>query len=863
MLESIANLRSDPLAFQWLSKSDTSSTNAVFVDVDYPQLIEQKSQMISMTPELCEIVAPTKISDDGKDVYYSSEKYYAVGCDLSDTRKLESVLATILDLSQALILCTAEVSMTYMPVDAADNLIKWASGIGDGESIFVFQEAANWQENKVQFCLLEQYLPGGEDHPFASKMLSHFESLKTPLRNILHYPQLRDLEQRFHQLGWSQVKARTLWEIYCDKDFVTREDSSRLNQKEAFDEWEELVLFASHYFLLVASTRPISKQDRAGSGDQHVEPLDSALDVLITTATAPDVKIDPKRRFGAIIPYNNGFAHHGGLDSRTRSATVDKYVFYPTESVGANQSGWNELPDPPESLQRQMPRARMCHTITSLSEHCLLVGGRTSPTDILLDCWTFSDGGWMETNPLPFALFRHSAAHVQVVQSGQKQDAVLIYGGKLSATAVSNTWLLWQKHTGWTRLPVVGAKPTARFGACFTSTESGQGVLLGGMDEDGTILQDHYEWSIVADEQGFHVLCHNFRIADPHIGPARFIDRFGAVLNSSRLGLLLIGGVSHEIIPRDYEILKLILQETEDGTRVYKAKAVTVDVALARPLLIGHDVLARYDEVFIVGGGAVCFSFGTFWNTALMRVSPNVREQTIFIKKLTTPPATSSKTTEVPLQLHGHAMQTYAVKRSTVKNADDFAAIVGQGRPLILEGLDLGACVSNWQSLDHVEARVGADREVVVHESSHAQMVFQTKNFSYVRKPFGIFLEEAGNGSMQYLRSLASNNPARKAANFGDDFPRLASDFHLPEALESVKNQAHSSVLRISGPVNMWLHYDVRSALHLFRLRTRLIFLSGDGKCAVSDSEQQDRPPFPALGRVTSLFPGREFHIRY
>ncbi|KAL8769475.1 MAG: hypothetical protein Q9209_004536 [Squamulea sp. 1 TL-2023] len=88
-------------------------------------------------------------------------------------------------------------------------------------------------------------------------------------------------------------------------------------------------------------------------------------------------------------------------------------------------------------------------------------------------------------------------------------------------------------------------------------------------------------------------------------------------------------------------------------------------------------------------------------------------------------------------------------------------------------------------------------------------MNFQTKNFQYVKKPFGEFLQEACDGSPQYLRSLNSEKPVEEPARFYDDFPGLQEQFRLPQQLETVVRNEHSSPLRISGPVNMWLHYDI------------------------------------------------------
>lgn len=100
-------------------------------------------------------------------------------------------------------------------------------------------------------------------------------------------------------------------------------------------------------------------------------------------------------------------------------------------------------------------------------------------------------------------------------------------------------------------------------------------------------------------------------------------------------------------------------------------------------------------------------------------------------------------------------------------------------------------------------------------------MNFQNKNFQYSTKPFGDFVDQITAGSMQYLRSLAVDKPSERPANLAMDFPELAFDFKLPPSLQTVTQNAHSSPLRISGPVTMWLHYDVRCTA-CFELNSQL-----------------------------------------
>jgi tRNA wybutosine-synthesizing protein 4 len=92
-------------------------------------------------------------------------------------------------------------------------------------------------------------------------------------------------------------------------------------------------------------------------------------------------------------------------------------------------------------------------------------------------------------------------------------------------------------------------------------------------------------------------------------------------------------------------------------------------------------------------------------------------------------------------------------------------------------------------------------------------MNFQTKNFAYTTKSFGDFIDQVDTGGKLYLRSLSAERPTELPADIARDFATVANDFQLPPELALVKENAHSCPLRISGPVIMWLHYDVRSDL--------------------------------------------------
>lgn len=89
-------------------------------------------------------------------------------------------------------------------------------------------------------------------------------------------------------------------------------------------------------------------------------------------------------------------------------------------------------------------------------------------------------------------------------------------------------------------------------------------------------------------------------------------------------------------------------------------------------------------------------------------------------------------------------------------------------------------------------------------------MDFIAKNFCYTTQSFEDVIRRAEAGHRVYLRSLSRERPIDQPANINLDFPGLASDFHLPDQMKSIQDSLFSSVLRVSGRVNMWLHYDVR-----------------------------------------------------
>lgn len=316
-------------------------------------------------------------------------------------------------------------------------------------------------------------------------MLAHFDKLKTPLRSVYQYPDLGSQNRRFLSRGWQNVRSWTLWEAWADSFFISPEERIKLDQYEPFDEWEEFALFASHYLVLWASTTKPPTTDNAG-----VEtPWPSADPSVVGKCSLEEpTSRRGQRRFGAAMVVQDALgqeyiSHVMGHGERSRLSSVNIYTTSP---------GPLELP-----AHVGGPTARVCHTLTNLGPHgVLLIGGRTSPSNALADCWLFRQaiGSWERVQDLPVPLFRQA-----VLRLGQSSLA-LVVGGKIGHRKVSARSYVYHPLNGWLTCHVDGVHPAA-FGAtlCLTSIDSPssfQGLLLGGMSPDGTHRRDVFHWAV-------------------------------------------------------------------------------------------------------------------------------------------------------------------------------------------------------------------------------------------------------------------------------------------------------------------------------------------------------------------------------
>ncbi|KAJ6274624.1 hypothetical protein PSV08DRAFT_407236 [Bipolaris maydis] len=795
----------DPLPFQFWYRYPSLAQSATFVDVDYPQLMGKKRDRMLSNDLLRNALLKTKLRQTEQPILLRSDGYMALGCDLKDLATLERVLRAEFDISATSILFVAEVSVTYMPLKDSDALIQWASTIGD-----------------------EQYLPQGPEHPFAKTMLSHFDKLQASIKAVKLHSSLDQQAARFRNAGWpTLVMARNLWDLWSDDSFTPPSLRRTINATEPFDEWEEFALFGGHYFLLVASNvetqgsnEPIHEETAT---KECVNGTDAGSITLHCWKQHNDATLTLRRFPAAFTLDKDTVALYGGQGTQTRLADMDM--------LRQEDSDQDHVIQPVNLL----PAARMCHTITSMQDgEALLVGGRGSPTQACADCWLFKHGTWTKVDDLMPARYRHSAVAVQLGSGEAQTHGVLVLGGKASDGTVldaNNYCALWTANTGWHSISVDGPHPSPRFGAatCTINSARNCGLLTGGGNESGVVVDDAlWEWSISATPTprvSFRDRTNDMRSSLTNSAHARI----GSVLVPWNDALLMIGGVSKKHI---HSLSDDFLLLTCKGAIIQVERpSMHVSPHTSWPLLVGVGaVSSSRGEIVLAGGGAVCFSMGSYWNQDPISILPGATQGAKSWRRIG-PSQVGSGTAGTKGTRQANAAETRRdgprekasgkekpvvaartaeVQRTQVSSSDDFARLVASSKPAIMTGLDIGPCTDLW-TLDYLKENIGPEREIVVHECSSDRMTFKDKNFSYVKKSTTDFLDGIAKGSHEYLRAVSSSQPNKLPTKLEEDFPSIANDFRIPDVCEIVKENYHSSPLRISGPVSLWLHYDVLS----------------------------------------------------
>lgn len=176
--------------------------------------------------------------------------------------------------------------------------------------------------------------------------------------------------------------------------------------------------------------------------------------------------------------------------------------------------------------------------------------------------------------------------------------------------------------------------------------------------------------------------------------------------------------------------------QTIDGQHIYSLSLVgtkpefskmkqTPDDASMKPFMIGSAAMYHNDSVIIWGGGATCFSMGTFWDTNIYQAkvpelldptpasSANISEVKFISAHRVVSSTTAQKGDTFELGRSDAKARISTIPRVSLSSASDFETILRQGLPVVIEKLDLGVCVDKWTA-EYMTESVGANKQVSV-----------------------------------------------------------------------------------------------------------------------------------------------------
>lgn len=524
--------------------------NISFLDFDYPDLLKRKVSMVKDSLEILSLLGDENEAEKSLGVLFSTEKYKIVACDLKDQQLYARQLSLLLDESKVAIF-VAEVSLAYMKPEHANPIIELSSKVPNSH-----------------FLILEQILPCGEYHPFAKKMLYHFSHLRSPLQCVQTYPTKEHQLSRFKQY-FPYAEIQDLFEnwLYLVEDEVKR----KVSTIEDFDEWEEFIVFCQHYVVVHSSNM-----------DQMMYPHKPAVQTLKEYSGHAKMSVrkgteQVQLKFPASCNFNNEIAVFGG----SHQTRTNRFLFV-AESKIFELYAEGDIPEP-----------RMCHTLTQVKDAAILVGGRGRPGNLYSDCYAFSNEQWRKLDNLHDARARHTSVRINLTQ-------VLVFGGVEKS---ANAFELLDTSTGKVQLlDIIGEQINfSSSGVAYDESEN-IGYIVGGVSDHDTPNVSDFICQFELE---------NDTVRIKKITQNEAFQRIGCQLHLKLKALYIIGGASAaKCLGEKDSVIKVDLNSMEIcGVPI--EEQFWKDYA---PMLIGFNLVPGGDKLTIVGGGAVCYSFGSFYN---------------------------------------------------------------------------------------------------------------------------------------------------------------------------------------------------------------------------------------------------------
>ena len=519
--------------------------NLKYYEIDLLDNVSRKTILIQRSFECNEFLIKPEFHAEG----ITSQRYNLLACDLSNPSELKAKLSSVNFDFLIPTIVLSECVITYMREKDSTNLIKFFST----------------ELHHASFVVYEQINP---EDGFGKFMVSHFEKMGSPILGIEKYSSVSRQCSRYLDCGWQQCEALTLANVFRN---ISSTELQRIFGIEAFDEYEEFLLAACHYLVVVAVQ---------GSLTRHLPAL------RLNPATAPPPPVLQLRMEPVLLGkkqevFGQGAVSEGGLVYLVGG-------FGPGEGGGHHRLGrvvgWllGSGGGPAPLLETQHPvLARMFPAVSLHGGRLLVSGGRHGPsaglTDIVVvDCETgaVTELKWRLAEPC----WRHCSALLA--------DHLVLVGGRGSAGELVRALNL---STG-TWLPPVPL-PAGAVHSASAAVWGDTVVVTGGWGAAGPVGTVTLVSLTAAGLAA--------RLARLELEP-----RSGHTSHVTGDLLVVVGGAGwtgHSSL----QVVDLVTGRARCNT-----------LPAGPPLLLPHNHASALlgSTLFLLAGGGNCFSFGTHYN---------------------------------------------------------------------------------------------------------------------------------------------------------------------------------------------------------------------------------------------------------
>eukprot|EP01127_Copromyxa_protea_P022393 TRINITY_DN8005_c0_g1_i1.p1 TRINITY_DN8005_c0_g1~~TRINITY_DN8005_c0_g1_i1.p1 ORF type:complete len:1059 (+),score=205.67 TRINITY_DN8005_c0_g1_i1:15-3191(+) len=817
----------------WILKSSGcfSKTPIHWFETDFGDVVSRKAAIIRSDKTLSSLLEETGEGVESDEI--NCADYSLVKGDLRNLPALRTKLVSVgLDLTLPTLIF-AECVMTYMNPEDSSKVIAWAAS----------------EFSRVLYLTYEQIVP---DDAFGHVMRNALLVRRSPLLGIRCYPTLNDQRNRYLSLGFTSCHMATLLEQY---HALPEEEKIRVEELEEFDEFEEWYIKCQHYFVSVAvkDTDPSKLLERIGelyptekdlmpqdydyTGFSEPEgPSDAGANVVVNVEpkTKSSLHKHATTRYGHTSTLVQGVSIQGSTEvvAVFGGQCHDRLDDLKILLLGSPDIVWKNA-----TVSGAVPLKRVFHAAVSFAPGKLLViSGRASPRKPVGDVYCLSldsmfwerwDLTW-EGEEANMARWRHSAT---VILGGENHGKIAIFGGRTVGVgknqfADHNDVLILDPFKKSIKvLKTTGPLPTSRYSHTMTAIGGGKLVLFGGLNNDRESMNDVHvldvdgaSWKTVeaVGDIPLPVFSHTANAVSLSDEEDSSLDVYA---DQKFTHLAVLGGCSpltrNSLYLLDLDTFTWKLERTGYSTFSGEDLSSPTTRPPSPVMFVKHtSTLVSRNRLCIIGGGALCFSFGNFFNSLnVLRIRPDGKDQFPFFgTKIIEEVPNTDATPSAPLSFASTTPGTRGDIKITVSpSKSDFEQIIRGREPVILRGLDFGTCKDLWKDIEYLKK--SESKSFAPREFSGENLDFLNKNYDFKTMPFSdlidlIFNNDA-NDKRYYFRSIGED--ARKQpSDIRAAIPNLSKDFTIPKELDVVSEKEFSSVLRVSSKhIRVWTHYDV------------------------------------------------------